>query len=81
MKKKTTTRTFKYDPEGRITEETVTEVEEDIPTYPYRYPNPYFWYYPQYPYTVWTSAGSITTTNGTYTTFNNSINPPEKPKD
>lgn len=80
MKKKTTTRTFKYDPEGRITEETVTEIEEDVPTYPNIRWFPVYPTYPTYPYTIW-SSGSITTTNGTYTTFNNSINPPEKPKD
>lgn len=73
MKKKiTTTKTFKYDAEGRITEETVTTVEEDVPSYNH------YWYpiYPRYypyvnPYIYGTtSAGSITSTGTTHYTFN-----------
>lgn len=63
MKKITTTKTFKYDADGRIIEETVTTVEETRPDYVYTYPYPY-----TYPYTVW-SSGSLTT-GTTYTTWN-----------
>lgn len=73
MKKITTTRTFKYDAEGRIIEETVTSTEEETPT------SIHYWYptYP-YPYVTWTSAGSITSTGSTYYTFNQNTDPKDK---
>jgi hypothetical protein len=76
--KKTTIRTFKYDDEGRILEETVTEIEESytapVPSYPY----PYVWWYPYpKPYVTWTtSSGSLTSGGDHYKTYN-TFDPPK----
>lgn len=79
-KKITTTKSFTYDAEGRILTETVTTVEEDVPAGPVYH---HYWYpqYPQYPqfvypYTIWSSAQSLTT-GSTYKTYN-TFDPPKE---